>query len=632
MSEGTLEEYFNTQIPPSRGVEIIKFWETLFGLLDELREIHSEGSGYLDITPESIHFVKDISDGDSSLRLELTIADSYVMRMGSVGSTLRERELSDYDSPDTYMEYGHAAGRQEQAFRITSSADIWSLGCIYSEAAIWIADGRAGLTEYRRQRQKEANLASPASPFHDGTQVLQSVLAAHADIEERLRRSDNITKNVLDAMVQEMLWEEDRPSAKALLRKADVLLTKARQKSGIGAGLRSEMIRPGSRHRREYSPPNLPSPTQPLPPLPKRAAPALNSVPVRNRPSEVVSGTSQDRTFKPQTRSPAKGDDPAILKSLSHPELQEDGNNTLQNLGTARGTIRGLPNSDLPYHPSTKEPPVPSRTAHISHSDVHHRPTPNQGRPRALRTQESHKPTTRPTKPQNQNSSQDYDARPPIPDDLPSATRKLFIDTATSQLSLEHRYHDLHDIVPTRAKSTASSHQSSNYSQPVRSPTLENDSFIDALSYIPTADEITQEPKPSKRGIGFSLFPTRSSHEPSVHQKRIHDVSVPKSPSVLSATVAPNLEYISLNTCLEWKKANKKVKKHANVPPLLSATMMEELSRRDHAFIIDDSASMAPVSADVQRAFEALSYLVKGMSTEGTELFFTISYRLISSR
>lgn len=34
---------------------------------------------------------------------------------------------------------------------------------------------------------------------------------------------------------------------------------------------------------------------------------------------------------------------------------------------------------------------------------------------------------------------------------------------------------------------------------------------------------------------------------------------------------------------------------------------------------------MAPVWLDVQRVFEALSYTVKGMSPEGTELFFTIS-------
>jgi hypothetical protein len=35
---------------------------------------------------------------------------------------------------------------------------------------------------------------------------------------------------------------------------------------------------------------------------------------------------------------------------------------------------------------------------------------------------------------------------------------------------------------------------------------------------------------------------------------------------------------------------------------------------------------MAPVWPDVKRLFEALSYTVKGMSPDGTELYFTISY------
>jgi hypothetical protein len=43
-------------------------------------------------------------------------------------------------------------------------------------------------------------------------------------------------------------------------------------------------------------------------------------------------------------------------------------------------------------------------------------------------------------------------------------------------------------------------------------------------------------------------------------------------------------------------------------------------------FIIDDSNSMITVWPDVKRVFEALSYVVKGMSPDGTELFFTVSY------
>ena len=41
--EATLEDYFRTQTPPSRGVEIVGFWESLFCLLDELKGFHARG-------------------------------------------------------------------------------------------------------------------------------------------------------------------------------------------------------------------------------------------------------------------------------------------------------------------------------------------------------------------------------------------------------------------------------------------------------------------------------------------------------------------------------------------------------------------------------------------------------------
>lgn len=85
-------------------------------------------------------------------------------------------------------------------------------------------------------------------------------------------------------------------------------------------------------------------------------------------------------------------------------------------------------------------------------------------------------------------------------------------------------------------------------------------------------------------------------------------------------------EYLSLNTCIEWKKTHKKVKKSTKLPPLPGAYILEDLNTRDHVFIIDDGASMTSVWPDVKRVFETLSYLVKGMSPGGTELYFTVSY------
>lgn len=39
--KGCLEDYFKNETPPSRGVDIIKFWESLFQLVKGLKSIHS---------------------------------------------------------------------------------------------------------------------------------------------------------------------------------------------------------------------------------------------------------------------------------------------------------------------------------------------------------------------------------------------------------------------------------------------------------------------------------------------------------------------------------------------------------------------------------------------------------------
>ena len=38
---GSLEEYFQRETPPSRGNDIIKFWDSLFQLIKALKAIHS---------------------------------------------------------------------------------------------------------------------------------------------------------------------------------------------------------------------------------------------------------------------------------------------------------------------------------------------------------------------------------------------------------------------------------------------------------------------------------------------------------------------------------------------------------------------------------------------------------------
>jgi hypothetical protein len=60
--------------------------------------------------------------------------------------------------------------------------------------------------------------------------------------------------------------------------------------------------------------------------------------------------------------------------------------------------------------------------------------------------------------------------------------------------------------------------------------------------------------------------------------------SIPNEPGMIAVPPedSPSMEYLSVNTCIEWKKAHKKIKKQSKVPPLPGAHLMEDLKDRDH--------------------------------------------------
>jgi hypothetical protein len=85
-------------------------------------------------------------------------------------------------------------------------------------------------------------------------------------------------------------------------------------------------------------------------------------------------------------------------------------------------------------------------------------------------------------------------------------------------------------------------------------------------------------------------------------------------------------DYLTLQQALDWKVAHKTAKKASRAPSLPGARRLEVLRDRDHAFIVDDGASMAGHWPAVQATFAALSYILKPMSPDGIELFFAVAY------
>jgi hypothetical protein len=117
---------------------------------------------------------------------------------------------------------------------VKQSVDIWSLGCVFSEVAVWVVHGKDRLEEYRQMRQDETRQLHEFKDigcFHDSQRVLQTVGSMHQEVFDNVRQSDHVTKSVVKSMIMDMLDKADgRPDTKELWRKSRKILSNAENK------------------------------------------------------------------------------------------------------------------------------------------------------------------------------------------------------------------------------------------------------------------------------------------------------------------------------------------------------------------------------------------------------------------
>ncbi|KAB2577294.1 hypothetical protein DBV05_g4043 [Lasiodiplodia theobromae] len=241
--KGTLEQYFQEVPPPTTEEDIVSFWRGLFYPIFALLKIHNlEGHDlenpslfhgwHQDIKPDNILVVS--SDRQSPYKYEFKLADLGLSHFKKPRSPNRETTDNDtygtrtYGAPESYRS-DHLIGPAN--LRVTKSVDIWSLGSVYSESATWLVLGKEGLEQYRADRKAETDKIRDFKDhgcFHDGEKILESVESTHIKIVASKRKTDHITRNVLETMVQDMLGEENvRPNAQQLWLKSQRLLRQA---------------------------------------------------------------------------------------------------------------------------------------------------------------------------------------------------------------------------------------------------------------------------------------------------------------------------------------------------------------------------------------------------------------------
>ena len=181
---------------------------------------------------------------------------------------------------------------------VKKSVDVWSLGCIFSEAVVWVVRGWRGLNEYRRRRGIEASQnpgLQGSCCFHDGHKALKEVRNIRRNLAQDCRASDNISAGSdLHSMIDLMLQpRESRKEASELYDRAQQLLKRARSKLGPSAdgprSLQASRNGQASSHARQLPPKSPLGYISPRTTGPARLPVAVSSILLRDSPEELSS-------------------------------------------------------------------------------------------------------------------------------------------------------------------------------------------------------------------------------------------------------------------------------------------------------------------------------------------------------
>lgn len=181
---------------------------------------------------------------------------------------------------------------EHRANLIKRNVDIWSLGCVFSEAYVWVSKGWQGLVAFREARKQATDLIDARSDlplgdcFHNGFSRLEVVDTWLEGIKADFRSGDCASGRVLEHMIYGPLQQDpgSRPSARVMQANALILLNGARKELE-----RQSMITPptpaSAQDQRaslstQPSPPPISSPTQP--PHPRDSAAFIEHPPVWN--------------------------------------------------------------------------------------------------------------------------------------------------------------------------------------------------------------------------------------------------------------------------------------------------------------------------------------------------------------
>ncbi|KAK9793594.1 putative Kinase-like domain-containing protein [Seiridium cardinale] len=254
---GTLRDVFLRNRPPYRFDDIRAFWRGFLGAIYGLETLHnlnlSEGyrSVHQDLKPSNIFIFRGNPDAGPF---------AYKFKIGDFGSSYAQSAdpaFHGQSGPDrgATREYGPPELHLNDSidYRVTSVVDMWAIGCIMLETAMWITGGELARQDFRRDRMDETDglpdhkRLGRSDCFHDGNSALKCVAAVRQTVKAYRRVHDSITPAIVDlALDYALIDARERILARQLVGRISKVLNPSSGRVTNGLVLQSPASLPAT--------------------------------------------------------------------------------------------------------------------------------------------------------------------------------------------------------------------------------------------------------------------------------------------------------------------------------------------------------------------------------------------------
>jgi hypothetical protein len=216
-NEGTLSDLFRRcWYLPRNYQEALNLWDDLGHLCVGIRILHetrlgrTDGAVHQGLSPSNIFIFQD---PDKPGRILFKLGH---FGLSSVSRSSEDDDPVEQDDHGSKMYSAPETSRRNEDFRgsrrdIVPALDVWSLGCVFFEAAVWMATFERGRNEFCQARVDATSGLTPLmraeyrGAFHDGNEALPLLRDKAQEISKLGTPVARLSKNVMDFVLDEML-------------------------------------------------------------------------------------------------------------------------------------------------------------------------------------------------------------------------------------------------------------------------------------------------------------------------------------------------------------------------------------------------------------------------------------------